>query len=272
MPSYVAQTACDPHARPGTLALARLLKRTYPTSSYSTVYNCGTDGSVSEHYDGRAIDWFESARVPSQAAQASTAIKWLLATDKAGNQFAMVRRLGVQYIIWNGRIWGTWGGWQPYQNCLTKAMLTTAHDSYCHRNHVHISLTWNGALGRTTFWTNHLYRTNYGPCVAAGMNWAQDYVGSNYTRCNRTGTIAAAATASTVDRNLVKYSGAQVAYGDSGPIVSAVQAALHISQTGTFDASTRASLVAWQRAHHLSGTGQTDVPTWVALLAANNPR
>src|SRR5690242_3572189 len=57
---YVEQTACQPAARPGTLKLAHLLASTYrdfDASSYNTGYACGTDGTRSEHYDGRAIDW-----------------------------------------------------------------------------------------------------------------------------------------------------------------------------------------------------------------------
>jgi hypothetical protein len=161
---YVGQVACDPHPRPGTLALANLLVHTYPGTSYATVYRCGTDGTRSEHYDGRAIDWMASARIPSQAAAATAAINWMLATDSHGNRFAMARRLGIMYIIFNNRMWGAWNGqWAPYNNCAKTP--STAYDSYCHRNHVHISLGWNGAYERTSFFSKRVFdATDYGPC------------------------------------------------------------------------------------------------------------
>src|SRR4051794_16806174 len=56
MPPYQPQSFCAPIVRPGTKALAGLLTRTYAgTAIVSLTRPC--DGSRSEHFDGRAIDW-----------------------------------------------------------------------------------------------------------------------------------------------------------------------------------------------------------------------
>lgn len=112
---YVADVTCQPVARRGTVKLARLLAatyRNYGATAWSTTYPCGTDGTRSEHYDGRAIDWMVNVHNTRQHAAAKAAIAWLLATDRAGNRFAMARRLGVMYLIYDNRMWarGTGGG------------------------------------------------------------------------------------------------------------------------------------------------------------------
>ena len=182
---YVGQVACDQYNRSGTLALARLLVATYPGTSYNTLYRCGTDGRQSEHYDGRALDWMISARNPTQKSEAIAAIGWMLATDRAGNQFAMARRLGIMYIIFNNQIWGAWSGkWAPYQNCAR--LPSTASDSYCHRNHVHISLSWNAAAARTSFFSKRVFdATDYGPCLVNAVHGKLWYRGFNRSPCPR---------------------------------------------------------------------------------------
>src|SRR5215212_11426686 len=68
---YVGQVSCDPGARVGTLALAKLLTATYPGTTFGSYRACGAGNGVSEHYDGRAVDWMNSVRDPVQAAQAA---------------------------------------------------------------------------------------------------------------------------------------------------------------------------------------------------------
>lgn len=100
--AYVGQDSCDPFVRRGTRELAQLLAhtyRSYSATSWASTYACGTDGTQSEHYDGRAIDWMVSVQNKRQHAAAQAFLAWLLASDKAGNRFAMARRLGVMYVI-----------------------------------------------------------------------------------------------------------------------------------------------------------------------------
>lgn len=184
MAAYVPQTSCDPKTRTGTRRLANLLVRTYPGTSYNTTYACGTDGDPSEHYDGRAIDWMVSAQHGATRREAKSFLKWLLATDKHGNQFAMARRLGVMYVIFDNRMWGSWDGrWQDYNNCQSKKLRKPAYDNACHRTHVHISLSWDGARAKTTFWGSHVHPTDWGPCPRKHHKYARPWKKPNYRGC-----------------------------------------------------------------------------------------
>ncbi|HZC69496.1 MAG TPA: peptidoglycan-binding domain-containing protein [Jatrophihabitans sp.] len=268
---YVEQTACQPVARRGTVKLARLLAstyRNYGATSWASTYACGTDGTRSEHYDGRAIDWMVDIHNKKQHAAAKTAIAWLLATDKAGNRFAMARRLGVMYLIYDNRMWGAWDGrWEPYNNCSHLPQHT--YDNACHRTHMHISLTWNGAMGRTSFWTGRVAPTDYGPCRWRDLNWAHVYKGRNLKQCAWYPQVHAKKSASATKKALVTYSGAEVRHGWQGPAVSAVQRALHVSASGVFDTATVHAVKHFQRKHSsLRVSGVMTPRTWRALLAA----
>lgn len=264
---YVGQVACDPVGRPGTQWLAAMLMRVYRGTYAATNYPCGTNGSRSEHYDGRAIDWMVSVRNPTEYAQAKAVISWLLATDRLGNKFAMARRIGLQYLIYNNKIWGSYrGAWEPYENCAK--LPKPSSDSYCHRNHVHISLSWNGANARTTFWTRRVSSFDYGPCRSSDLNWGPRWRWANLNRCPYYPKVNPAARASAVKRALVTYSGATTFRGRTGPVVSAVQAALRIPVTGTFSYSTKVALIDFQHRRRIPATGWMDGRTWRALLAA----
>ena len=68
------------------------------------------------------------------------------------------------YMIWNNMMWGAWDGkWEPYNGCFSTP--AAALDTACHRDHMHFSLSWNGAIGRTSFWSRQVFAaTDYGPC------------------------------------------------------------------------------------------------------------
>ncbi|WP_375477760.1 peptidoglycan-binding protein [uncultured Jatrophihabitans sp.] len=268
---YVGETSCDPHVRRGTAKLAKLLAttyRAYGAASWNSTYACGTDGARSEHYDGRAIDWMVDIHNRKQHAAAKAAITWLLATDRAGNRFAMARRLGVMYLIYDNRMWGAWDGkWAPYNGCAHLKQRT--YDNACHRTHMHISLSWNGAFGRTTFWTTRVYAADFGPCRARDLNWAYLYKKRNTAGCAKYPTIRARKGSSATKRALVRYSGAAVRRGWSGPSVSAVQRAVHVPTTGRFTARTARAVRAFQRAHpRCPASGAMNPKTWRALLRA----
>jgi hypothetical protein len=101
-------------------------------------------GGRSEHKEGRAFDWMLSANRPAERAVAEQFIDWLLGRGPEGEAAYNARRLGVMYVIWNGRIWSAdhaWLGWIRYRGPNP------------HVDHIHISLTWSGAMKRTSFWT-----------------------------------------------------------------------------------------------------------------------
>jgi hypothetical protein len=141
--AYVGQTTCSPVAKRGTTAFAKLLLRTYPSSrSLGISRSCGVGGK-SEHKEGRAFDWGVSVHRAADRKAVNDLMRWLLKTDRFGNRHAMARRLGIQYMIWNGRIWGAYAagsGWRKYTG------------SNPHTDHVHFSLSWAGARKNTSFW------------------------------------------------------------------------------------------------------------------------
>ena len=65
--------------------------------------------------------------------------------------------------------------------------------------------------------------------------------------------------------SLRHYQGQLLRNGSSGPAVTALQHALHITADGQFGPITRNTLIAWQHAHGMSGTGVTDAATWTHL-------
>jgi hypothetical protein len=142
---YQPQTTCSPWAKPGVVDLSKRLLRAYPgTRSLGIVRACSAGGR-SEHKEGRAFDWggLRASRAADRA-KVRNFTTWLFATDRYGNRRANARRLGIQYVIWNKRIWGSYNaaaGWRPY---------TGANK---HTDHVHISFTWAGARKQTSFWT-----------------------------------------------------------------------------------------------------------------------
>ena len=269
---YVEQISCQPGYRTGTLALARLLVTTYPNTSYGGAYNCGMDGNRSEHYDGRAIDWMNTVRDPVQAAQAAAVIKFLLATDRYGNQFANARRMGIMYIIWNNKMWGSWSGaWADYHGCAKTP--SPSLDSTCHRNHMHISLSWNGAKGRTSFWSKRAFAaTDYGPCRTAEFNWSANYTTFNRERCPYYPKVTAPAGSSTVMQSLVSFSGASIYRGMGGKPVMAVQQALRVPVTGRYDDATVAAVLRFKVAHGMAPTSPIGYGTWRMLLKVFKPK
>ncbi|WP_375482022.1 peptidoglycan-binding protein [uncultured Jatrophihabitans sp.] len=272
MAAYVPQVSCDPRIGPGTRKLANYLANTYRASTRTTwmsFYPCGTDGTPSEHSDGRAIDWMVNVRDPKQRAAANATIAWLLATDSHGNRYAMARRLGVMYLIWNNRIWGSWGGgWSNYNGCLAKSMQKAAYANACHRTHIHISLGWAGAQGRTSFWTKKVAAQDFGPCRARDLNWGPRYYGPRSTPCPQYAKARAPKGATSTKKALVTWSGAWLGRSSSGPAVVAVRRALHLSSSSSYGSSAVAAVERLQRAHHLPVTGAMNQNTWRALLTA----
>ena len=267
--AYVPSNDCDQVAKPGTVRLGDLLKATYG-SYYNTVSTCTPGpGSTSEHFDGRAIDYFLNVRDATQSAQASAFLSWLTAPDAAGNSFANARRLGVMYVIWNNKIWATYRaseGWRPYSNCASTP--ATSSDTNCHRNHIHISMSWEGAMGRTSYWTKTVAAQDFGPCRVPDLNWAPRYTSFNPNQCPSYPTVSAPSGSSSLLTTLVTNSGMDLRYGSTGPVVTAVQTALNVSATGAFYGQTRTALTAWQSAHQVAASGVMDPPTWRAMLKA----
>ena len=136
---YLPQVSCDPTVKPGLDALRSTLLATYGGRDLGVTRGCDI-GSTSEHKEGRAWDWGLSAAVPAEKALAEQFLTWLLAPGPNGMAAYNARRLGVMYVIWDGRIWSSYRaaeGWRAYSG------------GESHADHIHISLAWTGAMKRT---------------------------------------------------------------------------------------------------------------------------
>lgn len=136
------QESCRPEEQPGVQAFRDLVLAAYPgTEDGGIVRDCAVGGR-SEHKEGRAWDWMLDANDAEDAAAAAEVLEWLLAPDGEGEPHAVARRLGVMYVIWDGRIWKSSqpGAWQDYRGVSP------------HEDHVHITFGHDGAAGTTSFW------------------------------------------------------------------------------------------------------------------------
>jgi hypothetical protein len=142
-----AAKPCDPansYDKPGPIALRTLLTGTYGVISAGITRVC--DGSVSEHAEGRALDWMADYANPDTRAKALAVIDWMRATDALGNPNAVARRLGIEYWIYNKQMYGSWNNFNP------TAYSCAGDATSCHVNHIHFSFTWAGAYKQTSFW------------------------------------------------------------------------------------------------------------------------
>jgi hypothetical protein len=147
-------TFCDPanaYDKPGPQALRSLLNATYGTIDAGITRTC--DGSVSDHHEGRALDWMVDYADPVKRAKALAVINWLRATDAQGNTNAVARRLGLSYWIYNKQMYGSWNNFNPTPySCAGDA-------TSCHVNHIHFSFTWAGAYKQVSFWRGSVLPT-----------------------------------------------------------------------------------------------------------------
>jgi hypothetical protein len=152
---YEGQSRCRPKPKPGVVAFQALLEQAYPDSTWFNISRPCRDGGLSEHKEGRALDWSRSAAIPAERAAVKDLFAWLFADDAYGNPDAMARRLGIMYIVWNRRIWEGWSGqWETY--CVQRgARCKDPHSKavlHPHHDHVHFSFTWAGAWVETSYW------------------------------------------------------------------------------------------------------------------------
>jgi hypothetical protein len=151
--SYDPQRTCTRKPRVGTVELGEYLVATYGGSGGAVNRSCaGT--SVSEHKDGRAVDWTLDAAVPADQALAQEFLDDVLAPDAAGEPAALARRMGIMYLIWDDTMYAAYDGFAPrrYRSSSCRSVRTCS-PTLRHRDHVHISLSKAGAKARTSFYT-----------------------------------------------------------------------------------------------------------------------
>jgi len=232
---YEPQRTCDPTAKPGVLAFAELMKSYYAATSkttYGISRNC--DSGVTEHSEGRALDWMLSVNNPTQKAIADSVTAWLSAPDAQGRPGAMARRFGIMYIIWNRHMWRAYDpgrGWATYTGPVP------------HTDHIHFSFSWDGAYKRTSWWTGKALTTiDLGPVappvpppVTAPVSTPTGY--------------------------------ATLARGSSGPDVAIGQRVVGTTADGDFGPLTEAAVHTWQSRNGVGVTGRLDQATWAKMVA-----
>jgi peptidoglycan hydrolase-like protein with peptidoglycan-binding domain len=232
---YLPQVSCSPIDMPGVVKLRALVLKTYGEGGAGAIHHGCTEG-VSEHSEGRAWDWMVDVDDKSERAAAANFIAWVTRNDGRN-----ARRLGIMYVIYNKKIWAVYRageGWRP---------------SYDHTDHVHISFSWNGARGNTSFWTGKVGTIDLGPCVRFTGTYAAR------TSTPRSGPCPDASSL------LKKTSLGDRAYGRTGGTVAKAQTLLGVKKTSTFDAATWSAVKAYQKAHDIPYTGALDQPTWASL-------
>ena len=172
--AYRGQTTCDPVVKPGLAALRSMIMG---------YYGVGRDGGItrvcssarSEHQEGRAWDYMLNVSNPTEKAVGDDYTLWLTGPDSSGVMAGNARRLGVMYVIWNRKIWSASDaadGWLPYDGVSP------------HTDHVHTSLSWDGAFQRTSWWTGTaVAQQDVGPCPVYVGEFAPVYSGPRYTPC-----------------------------------------------------------------------------------------
>jgi hypothetical protein len=234
---YTAQVSCDPRAKPGVTAFAALMTARYKTGSVGKFRPC--QGYTSEHYDGRAMDWMLNVNNANQKAIANSVTAWL-----SRNNGAMARRFGINYIIWNKKMWREYRpeqGWTAYTG------------SSPHTDHIHFSFAWDGAMKRTSWWTGKATTVaDLGPCRVYGGQYAPLYTKVRTAPCPRLlgapGSIYKVAT-----------------YGQTTSQIAIAQRRLGVAPAnGKFGSTTFSKVVAWQKGR-VPVTGVLDKPTWRKL-------
>ncbi|GAA2488044.1 peptidoglycan-binding domain-containing protein [Terrabacter carboxydivorans] len=238
---YQGQTVCDPVARPGVLAFARLMTSHYGMGSTGLIgRTCGS--GPSEHYDGRAWDWMLNVANPSQEAVAQSVLAWLTAPDKNGVKGAMARRFGIMYIIHNRKMWRSYApdrGWAPY------------YGSSPHTDHIHFSFNYDGAAGRTSWWTGvptKTYLTSLPPAASSLPTTPPSTPTTPTTPLPSTPAVLSPGMRSEAVRQL------QVRLGN-------------LPTTGYFGDQTKARVVAYQAFVGLARTGTADLRTQEILAS-----
>lgn len=233
---YVPQNSCQPGTPEGVKKLRDLVMRTYKVGGLGNTARGCSEG-VSEHADGRAWDWMVHTKNAKEKKAAADFLAWVTKDDGRN-----ARRLGIMYVIYNKKIWAVYRskeGWRP---------------SAGHTDHIHVSFSWNGARGNTSFWTGEVHPVDHGPCTR--------FAGQPSVIAKTPRTTPCYAPVALVK----KSSYGIIELGSRASSVKVAQKALGRKQTGVFDSAMREAVREYQKAHDLPVTGTVDVPTWASLV------
>ncbi|MBS2936482.1 hypothetical protein KDN32_01850 [Nocardioides sp. J2M5] len=144
--SYQPQTRCRQTPKPGILMLADWLVAR--GGGYGPISRSCSGGGTSEHKESRAFDWLLDATDPADQALAAAMLDEVFAPDDTGEPAALARRMGIMYVIWDDTMYASYEQFRakPYlsSSCRSKRRCSP---TLRHRDHVHVSLTRQGAKG-----------------------------------------------------------------------------------------------------------------------------
>jgi hypothetical protein len=148
---YQPQKTCRRTPKAGVLLLADWL--TARGGGDGPISRSCAGRSTSEHKESRAFDWLLDATSDTDKALAAALMDELFAPDDTGEPHALARRMGVMYVIWNDRMYAAYDGFVAKRylssSCRNRR---TCSPTLRHRDHMHISLTRQGAKGLTSWY------------------------------------------------------------------------------------------------------------------------
>lgn len=245
-PPWQYSYSCDPNNKPGMVAFANLVSAHYNRPTWYGSRSCKWDNS--QHYEGRAMDWPMNAYNAEDKAIGDAVAQWITA-----NNGEIARRFGVQSIIWNRQSWYLYkpGAWYPYNGASP------------HTDHLHISFTWDGAMGRTSWWDGTpVTQHDYGTCRVYAGQFAPRYQGFNGSPC-ATGLPQPPSSAYPVTLPGARNDNVKAAQRYLGFTGSDVD--------GSFGPMTLQALLGYQAANALPWTGVLDKATWAYMEEAGIP-
>ncbi len=153
---YDPQDTCRPKAKPGAVALQSWLVRTYGGRSGPIGRSCA-GSSVSEHKEGRAVDWMLNAARKRDRRKAARFLRAAFATGPTGEPAELARRMGIMYVIFNDRIYASYRSFEARRyvssSCRGKR-LRRCSKTLRHRDHLHLSLSRAGGAGATSWYVD----------------------------------------------------------------------------------------------------------------------
>lgn len=246
-PPWQYSYSCDPNNKPGMVAFANLISAHYNRPNWYGSRSC-IQGNWSQHHEGRAMDWTMNAYNAADKAIGDSVAQWLTA-----NNGEIARRFGVQSVIWNRKAWYLWkpGAWENYYGASP------------HTDHLHISFTWDGSMGRTSWWDGTpVIDHDYGTCRVYSNQYAPRYQGFNGTPCSTSLPAPPYSpypvTLPGANNNNVRQ--AQRYLGFTGSDVD-----------GSFGPMTLQALLNYQATYNLPWTGVLDKATWAYMAEAGIP-
>ena len=146
-PSYEPAARCSPTDKAGTVRVAQWIVRRYGGGLGGISRACSGRHGTSEHHEGRAFDWTVSVSDRADRERVQRFLRGLFATDRAGNEHARARRMGVMYVIWNDRMYAAWDSYEPkrYQSSSCPRIRTCSRHAPAPRPRAHLAHPPGGA-------------------------------------------------------------------------------------------------------------------------------